>query len=189
MRVAVYGGTNSKEYTKKDMDESQKLGRFLATKGVEVVTGACLGFPYFVGKEVVQNGGKVIGFSPAKDEAEHIERYKFLLDGCSYIRYMENPGETQAQNFTRRGVDLTENSDLVVAIGGSWGTYTELLFSFIYKRPIILIEEFGGAVEAFANTWKFFNERDYNPEVHYGSRIIRVKTVDEAIEVLEKEFI
>ncbi|MCL2846566.1 MAG: hypothetical protein FWE38_02640 [Firmicutes bacterium] len=186
MRVTVYGGTNNKAFTEQELDCSERLGRYLAKIGAEVLTGACRGFPRFVGREAARNGSKVIGYSPAMNEQEHIEKYKFPMDGVTHMEYIKVNGEHQADNFLRRSWDMVPFSDVAIALGGSWGTYTELLFSFWYKKTIILVQGFGGATEAFANTWNFFDSRDNNPAVHMGSTIINVANVDEAIAALEK---
>ncbi|MCL2756346.1 MAG: hypothetical protein FWE45_04850 [Firmicutes bacterium] len=186
MRVTVYGGTNNVVYSEQEMACSHKLGRYLASIGAEILTGACRGFPQFVGQEAVKHGAKVVGYSPALNERDHVEKYQFPLDGVSHMEYIKIDGVNQADNFLRRSWDMNEFSDVAVALGGSWGTYTELLFSFWYKKTIILVKGFGGACEAFHSTWKFFDERDNNPAVHQGSTIIIVENVEEAISELEK---
>jgi len=184
--VTVFGGTNNKEFTAAEEACSKKLGKYLGEVGAEVLTGACRGFPLFVGREAIKHGAKVIGYSPAMDEKEHVEKYGFPLDGVTDMEYIKKDGKHQADNFLTRSWEMTPYSDVVIALGGSWGTYTELLFSFWYKKTIILVEGFGGAVEAFGNTHKFFGSRCYNPGVHYGATLISVKTVDEAVAEIEK---
>jgi len=91
-----------------------------------------------------------------------------------------------AENFLRRSWDMTPFSDVVIALGGSWGTYSELIFSFFAKKIIILVENFGGAAQAFINTHTFFGARDVNPAVHNGSIIIPVPDIDAAIGMIKK---
>jgi len=186
MKVTVYGGTNNKEYTKQEMECSHKLGKYLAGIGAEILTGACRGFPQFVGQEAIKHGGKVIGYSPALNEKDHVEKYGFPLDAVTHMEYIKKDGVNQADNFLTRSWEMTPYSDVVIALGGSWGTYTELLFSFWYKKTIILVKGFGGACEAFHNTWTFFDERCINPAVHHGANIILVDNVEQAIEQIEK---
>jgi len=100
--------------------------------------------------------------------------------------YVKSTFPTMAEAFMRRSLDMTPFSDVVVALGGSWGTFGELYFSFMFKRTIILVEEFEGAVKAFEDAYEFFGKRDVNPNVHNGAKIIRVKSVDECIEALIK---
>ena len=42
-----------------------------------VITGACPGISYYVGDGVIKNGGKVKGYTPAKDISKHCNLYKF----------------------------------------------------------------------------------------------------------------
>ena len=86
----------------------------------------------------------------------------------------------------RRSMDMTPFGDITVALGGSWGTFSELIMAFMLKSTIILVEEFEGAVRAFIDAYGFFGKYDINPAVHNGAKIIRVKTVDEAIAEMSK---
>ena len=190
MKVTVYGGTNNKKYTPKEIEMCEKFGVFLAGIGAEVLTGACGGYPYYVGKAVVQNGGRVIGYSPARNHREHVDAYKYPLDGVSELVFREEKKGSEkiakAQTFMNRSIDMTPFSDVVVALGGSWGTFFELLLSFWHKKTMILVQSFEGAVKAFDNTYKFFGSRDVNPEVHNGPKIIRVKDIKAAAKEISK---
>jgi len=186
MKVTIYGGTNNTEYTKAEKDDCVKLGTFLAKNGIEVLTGACYGYPYYVGHAAAKAGGVVIGYSPALDLKEHIEKYKFPTDGVTKLEFIQSDGVSKADNFLRRSMDMSAYSDVVVAMGGSWGTYSELIFSFFYKKTIILIEKYDGATVAFQETWDFFDKRDNNPHVHNGATILRAKDIDEACSLILK---
>lgn len=182
MKITVYGGTNNKVYTDRQIAECEKLGAWLGSVGASVLTGACKGYPYYVGKAAIKAGAKeVIGYSPAVNLKEHTDLYKFPTDGVTKIVYTRGKYESMSESFLRRSMDMTPYSDVVVAMGGSWGTFAELVFSFMYQRKIILVEEFEGAVKAFEDVYDFFGARDINPAVHNGAKIIKVKTVDELI--------
>jgi len=185
-KVTVYGGTNNKHYSEHEIKECEKLGTWLGRNGIEILTGACQGMPYFIGRAAVREGGKVTGFTPAKNQREHVEKYDFPLDGVSDLVFNKTRYYTMAENFLRRSWDMTPFSDIVIVLGGSWGTYSELIFSFFAKKIIILVESFGGAVEAFKNTHAFFGARDVNPAVHNGSTIVPVPDITAAIEIIKK---
>ena len=187
MKITVYGGTNNKVYTDHQKAECEKLGKFLGEKGMEVLTGACRGYPYFVGKAAIKYGCKqVIGYTPAQTLEEHIEKFNFPTDGVTDLVFTETLYKTQAEAFIRRSMDMTPFSDIVIALGGSWGTFSELILSFMLRRTIILVTEFEGAVEAFNQAYEFFGAREINPVVHEGAKIIKVKTVDDAIQEMAK---
>ena len=179
-KVTVFGGTNAKNYTKDIQNKCSVLGKYIASQNAEILTGACLGFPYFVAKAAIAQGGQVTGYSPAKNLKEHIELYKFPTDGTTNLVFEDH---TEAP-FLKRSLDMMPFSDVVIAMGGSWGTYVELVFSLFYKKDIILITEFGGAVEQFIDSYNFFGSRDYNPVVHEGAKLHIVETVEQAINKL-----
>ncbi|MBO4726252.1 MAG: LOG family protein [Clostridia bacterium] len=174
MKITVYGGTNNKYYSEKEIQACADLGKFLAQHGFEILTGACGGYPYYIGRGAVQAGGKVIGYTPAKDLQEHLERYKFATDGVTDLEFNKNVLSTNSENFLKRSMDMTPYSDVVVALGGSWGTFSELLFSFFAKKKIIIVDEFKGAGEIFDIVDDFFRQRDNNPDVVNGAEIIHV---------------
>jgi len=186
MKVIVYGSQNNAVYTPEEIKKCKKFGEFLAKKGCEILTGACTGYPYFVGKAAVAKGARVIGYSPGINEEEHVNVYKFLTDGVNEMVYNEVKYPSMSESYLRRSMDMTSFSDIVVAMGGSWGTFSELLLSFMLKRTIIMIEEFEGAVKAFKDVYDFMGARDINPAVHNGAKLIYVKTVDEAITLMSK---
>jgi predicted Rossmann-fold nucleotide-binding protein len=46
---------------------------------------------------------------------------------------------------------VANSGDVVIAIGGRWGTLNEISFSMIYKKPLILIKGTGGCVDEIIN--------------------------------------
>lgn len=179
MKITVYGGTNNKYYSEAEIQACADLGKFLAEHNFEILTGACGGYPYYVGRGAVQARGKVIGYTPAVDMQEHLERYKFTTDGVTDLVYNEHVLPTNSENFLKRSMDMTPYSDVVVALGGSWGTFSELLFSFFAKKKMIIVDEFQGAGEIFKTVNEFFRSRDNNPDVQNGAEIIYVKDLNE----------
>ncbi len=175
MKITVYGGTNNKFYSEQEIKACADLGKFLAENKFEILTGACMGYPYFVGRGAVQAGGKVIGYTPAEDLQEHLGKYQFVTDGVSDLVFNENILPTKSENFLKRSMDMTPYSDVVIAMGGSWGTFSELLFSFFAKKKIIIVDEFKGAGEIFDTVDTYFRNRDNNPDVVNGAEIIHVK--------------
>jgi len=180
MRVTIYGG-GYKNLSDYEIKQCKKLGKFLASIGAEVLTGGGSGFPYQVGKAAVQAGARVYGRSPARNEQEHVAKFNFALDGVSDMIYMTKNYPTPAEGLLKRMQDMQPFSDLVISLGGNWGTFYELVLSVYYKKTIILVHEFEGASVAFQNVHTFFGARDFNPKVHLGATLIPVGTVDEAI--------
>ena len=186
MKITVYGGTNNKSYSEQEMADCEKLGQYLASLGADILTGACGGFPYFVGRAAARAGGKVIGYTPALNAKEHTDVYKFPMDGVTDMVYAKARNQTRSEDFAQRSIDMTPFSDVVIAVGGSWGTFFELMLSFMYKKTIILIENYEGAVKAFSDVYDYFASRDVNPAVHFGPKIVKVKDIGAAIKWFAK---
>ncbi|MCL2228680.1 MAG: hypothetical protein FWC00_02495 [Firmicutes bacterium] len=181
-RIIVNGGTNNKNYSAQEKAQCEKLGEYLGSIGAEVKTGGCGGYPYFVGKKAVETGARVWGQSPALNEKEHLEKFGYPIDGVTDMIYAKpQKFANKAESFLLRMQEMQPFADVVVCLGGSWGTYYECQLAFWYKKIILVVEEFGGACEAFLNTYDFFASRDTLASVHEGAKIIRCKTVDDAI--------
>ncbi|UJG44555.1 MAG: TIGR00725 family protein [Candidatus Heimdallarchaeum endolithica] len=70
------------------------------------------------------------------------------------------------------------SADVVVGIGGGAGTLSEIAMAWQYGKKIILIEKSGGWSEKIAKEEKI-DEKE-------REKIIRVKEVEEAIEIIRK---
>ena len=186
MRVLVQGG-GYRKLSDHEINECKKLGEFLASIGAEIMTGGGTGYPYQIGRAAVQAGAKVYGRSPARNAKDHEEKYGFKFDGVTDLIYMDKEFSKHAEGLLYRMQDMQSFADLVIAIGGTWGTLYELLLSFYHKKTIILIEEFEGATTLFKDAHTYFGKRgDINPKIHFGPTLIPVKNVNEAIEQLKK---
>jgi len=186
IKVLVQGG-GYRKLPEHEINECKKLGEFLASVGAEIMTGGGTGYPYQVGKAAVKAGARVFGRSPAKNAKEHEEKYGFKFDGITDLIYMDKDFTNHTDGLLQRMQDMQSFSDLVIALGGTWGTLYELLLSFYHKKTIILIQEFEGATTLFNNAYTYFDTRgDINPKVHYGPTLISVKDVGEAIAAIKK---
>jgi hypothetical protein len=159
------------------------LGAWLAENNVSLMTGACSGVPYYVGKGAVDNGGRVIGYSPAVDNQEHLEKFDFPTDGCSEIYYLE--GEYSKNDaFLIRSMQMMEASDLVISLYGNWGTLNELVFSVFSGKKIITAAFLGGASDIFSGVFKTL---DSQGAYHYGAKLLVANTVHDLKSIIKEE--
>jgi len=179
-------GGGYKVLSTKELADCEKLGKYLAGSGYEIQTGGGTGYPYAVGKAAVQSGARVFGRSPAISQAEHIEKFHFKMDGCTDYIYVTKKFDTPAEGLIARMQDMQPFSDLVIAMGGTWGTLYELTLSLYFRKTIILITGFKGATKVFRDAHRYFGKGNFNPVIHQGAKIITVKTVDEAIQEMAK---
>lgn len=185
MKITVYGAGHRK-LSDYEIKQCKKLGKYLGSVKAEVMTTGGSGIPYHVGKAAVQGGAHVYGRSPARNAEEHVKKFGGALDGVTDMIYMTKSYPTPAEGLLKRTQEMQPFSELVISMGGNWGTFYELILSLYYKKTIILVNEFEGASVAFQNVHTFFGVRDFNPRVHLGATLIPVKDIDEAIAVLKK---
>jgi len=61
-------------------EKAEIMGQEIARAGLVLVTGATTGIPYWAAKGARNEGGLVIGFSPAASEEAHVKSYRLPTD-------------------------------------------------------------------------------------------------------------
>ncbi len=112
-----------------------------------LLTGACPGFPHDAVQGAVEMKGKCIGFSPAVDRKDHVERYKYPTEGFTELRFVPATYEhTNNIDICRkyRNVSSVAASDAVIIIGGRIGTMNEFTLAYDLGKDIGILEDSGG---------------------------------------------
>jgi uncharacterized protein (TIGR00725 family) len=141
--IAVYGSAGGSEVGKLKL-QAYLLGSLIAKKKCILATGACPGLPHEAARGAYEEGGIVLGFSPAMNLEQHVNLYKFPVDQYLLIfTGMENKG---------RNVISTRTSRAAIFISGRFGTLNE--FTSFYDeadetKVIGLLEGSGGVVDEF----------------------------------------
>lgn len=141
-KIGVFGSAGGKD------NEANKVAAFeigweIAIRDGIVLTGDCGGFPYEAARGASEAGGMTIGFSPAMNLAEHVEKHIFP-DGPSIHIFtgMEKKG---------RNLICTRSCDAAIFISGRSGTMNE--FTLVYDegegKVIGLLLGSGGAVDDY----------------------------------------
>ncbi|MEK7555585.1 MAG: hypothetical protein AAB516_02065 [Patescibacteria group bacterium] len=112
---------------------AEELGREIVRHNAVLVDGATTGFPLWAAKGAKEEGGIVIGLSPASTEKEHIQDYKLPFDYHDLIIYT-------GFNYTGRNLLLTRTSDAVIVGCGRMGTLNEFTIAFEDNKPIGVLE-------------------------------------------------
>ncbi len=112
---------------------AEELGREIVRHGCVLVEGATTGFPFWTAKGAKEEGGMVIGFSPAVSEKEHINVYNLPTDYRDIIVYT-------GANYSGRNLLLTRAADAVVIGCGRMGTINEFTIAFEDGKPIGILE-------------------------------------------------
>ncbi len=128
--VAVVGsGTASGELYEK----AREVGRLVAERGGTVVCGGRSGVMEAAARGATEAGGTAIGILPDEDRKRANE----------YLKFSIATGTGHARNLA-----VVCSGDVVVAVGGEYGTLSEIGLALKVGRPVVALEswDLGGHV-------------------------------------------
>jgi uncharacterized protein (TIGR00725 family) len=105
-------------------DAARTVGRLLAQAGATVVTGGLGGVMAAAGRGARAAGGHVTAILPGTDRGEAHEADTVVCSGV---------GEA-------RNLAVVASADAVIAVGGGWGTLSEIGLARKLGRPVVLLE-------------------------------------------------
>ncbi len=121
-QIAVCGESNPETAY---ADVAFEVGRLLAQRGARVLCGGMRGVMEAVARGARQGGGLTIGILPGDDPA----------DANAYIDVPIATG----MGFARNAI-LARAADGLIAIGGGWGTLSELAMARRMGRPVVALQ-------------------------------------------------
>ncbi len=129
-QVVVIGSSDASEY----LEESYEIGRYIARNGWALITGGRGGVMEAASRGASVEEGVVVGVIP--DTA--------FSGANSYCTIVIPTGIGFARNVIN-----ALSGDVIIAIGGKYGTLSELAFARQYRKPIICCTFAGGWGETF----------------------------------------
>lgn len=139
-KICVSGAAETGHCGSETLEKAEELGRVIARRGMVLVTGATTGLPYWAAKGAKEEGGIVIGFSPAASKRAHLNVYRLPTDYHDLIVYT-------GFDYSGRNLILTRASDAVITICGRMGTLNEFTIAFEDGRPQGVLTETGGVAD------------------------------------------
>ena len=103
---------------------AEEVGAGLARAGFTLVTGGAFGAMEAASRGAKQAGGTVVGLLPGTDRSEANEWSDVTL--ATGIGHARNLG-------------VVASADVVVAVGGEWGTLSEIGLAGVVGRPVVLL--------------------------------------------------
>ncbi|PIR88996.1 MAG: hypothetical protein COU07_03850 [Candidatus Harrisonbacteria bacterium CG10_big_fil_rev_8_21_14_0_10_40_38] len=139
-KIGVSGAAETGHCAIDAVEKAEAVGREIARAGLVLVTGATTGMPYWSAKGAKEEGGMVIGLSPASSEAAHVKTYHLPVDYHDVIVYT-------GFEYSGRNLLLTRSVDAVVVICGRIGTLNEFTIAYEDHKPIGILEGSGGTAD------------------------------------------
>ena len=119
--VAVVGPAEAGDA---EVAAAEEVGRLLAAAGVLVVTGGLGGVMAAASRGAAAAGGTVLGLLPGTDRAAANDSVTVAVP----------TGLGQARNAL-----VVRTADALVAVGGSWGTLSEVALARRLGRPVVVV--------------------------------------------------
>jgi uncharacterized protein (TIGR00725 family) len=131
VQISVIGGGSAEPEL---IDQAERVGRGIAEAGAVLVCGGMGGVMEAAARGARAAGGVVIGVLPGHSPD----------DGNEHLSHGIATGVGQARNLAVVG-----SGDAVIAVGGEWGTLSEIAFARRLARPVIGLQ-----------TWQLHNRAD-----------------------------
>jgi len=125
VQIAVIGSGAENE------SRAEEVGRLLAERGATVVTGGRNEVMAAAARGAKAAGGTTIGILPGESRAAANE----------WIDHVVVTGVGHARNLA-----VVASADAVIAVGGAWGTLSEIALARVVGRPVVVLDP-GWAVE------------------------------------------
>jgi hypothetical protein len=107
------------------LEAAEQVGRLLAEAGAVVVCGGLGGVMEAASRGATGAGGVTIGVIPGSDPAEANE----------HVTHAVATGVGQARNLAVVG-----SGEAVIAVGGAWGTLSEIAFARKLGKPVVALK-------------------------------------------------
>lgn len=118
------------------LETAENIGRYIARKNGVLICGGRGGIMKAACRGCKEENGITIGILPdSKNEANE------------FVDIALPTGIGHKRNYL-----VVSSGDVVIAIGGRWGTLNEISFAMIFKKPIVLIRGTGGCVDKIIQT-------------------------------------
>jgi uncharacterized protein (TIGR00725 family) len=106
-------------------EKAREVGRLIAESGATVVCGGLSGVMEAAARGATEAGGMVIGILPDEDRRRQ----------NGYLTYSVATGVGQARNLA-----VVCSGDVVIAVGGEYGTLSEIGLARKVGRPVVVLE-------------------------------------------------
>jgi len=139
-KICVCGAAETGHCQKDVLDKAKELGREIIRQNGILITGATSGIPYWAAIGAKEEGGVVIGLSPAASEVSHLKTYHLPTDYHDVIIYT-------GFEYAGRNLLLTRSSDAVIIVCGRMGTLNEFTIAFEDQKVIGVLINTGGTAD------------------------------------------
>lgn len=136
--IGVMGGSSC---SKEEYEVAYQVGRLIAKNGFILLCGGGRGVMEGAAKGAFEEGGLTIGIMPGSNKEESPPN--------PYIKIPIYTGMSDGRNSIN-----VKSSDVIIAIGGSSGTLSEIALALKNDKPVILLKTFD--IDKIINSEKLY---------------------------------
>jgi uncharacterized protein (TIGR00725 family) len=122
LQVSVIGASEGEEELLRD---AQEVGTRVAEAGAVLICGGMTGVMEAASMGAAQAGGTVIGIVPSTHTG----------DANTHVTHSIATGIGHARNLA-----VVASGDAVIAVGGEWGTLSEIAFARKLEKPVVALQ-------------------------------------------------
>lgn len=160
-KFVVSGAAEEGFCTVDAVEKAREIGREIIRQNGILLTGATTGIPDFAAKGAKEEGGVVIGISPAASFQHHVKTYRLPIENYDTIIYT-------GFDYSGRNLILTKAADAVIVICGGFGTLNEFTIALEDNKPIGILEDSGGVASEVDDLLKKIND----PHRHGAGKVV-----------------
>lgn len=182
MKCAVIGGSSlAPNFTEEQQEKLRGLGSWMAEHDIQLLTGACTGYPYLVVQGFAAAGGVSVGYSPASSQEEDHRVFHHPDDAAGRLVFLPPNSQSPAARLLMRSIPLVDDADAVVSICGNWGTLLEQTAAIVCGKPLIVLEASGGASALLSDIYPVLEGQNVND---YGGQILYAHSISKIVRIL-----
>ena len=144
MKIGIFGSShkNNPEIIK----QTKEIGRLLALKNHEVVTGGSPGYPHIVASSALAAGGKATVYAVGLNLKDHKKYHATDISKYTNIIYQKKYFKKELSMIDNyaRSLDMVMDIDTAVIIGGRVGTMYEISILCGMAKDFFVLEDSGG---------------------------------------------
>jgi uncharacterized protein (TIGR00725 family) len=154
MRKVTVGvmGSAGGEFAAEVLERCRELGREIARRDCIIVTGACPGLPHHAVLGAKEEGGLVLGVSPAVSLYEHVEYYRSPHTEYDFIVFT-------GSGLMGREVAAIRSCDIVIVVGGRSGTLGEFAIAYDEGKLIGALQDTHGIADHVEELVRMVNKK------------------------------
>lgn len=154
MKIAIFSSAST-DITNENLLLAQNIGKYLAEKGVTVITGGCTGLPFSVVRSAFSAGAETVAYYPDISEKD------LSLNSKVHNNDLSNQYTQKRffKGFMYRSVRIIEDVDGAIVFNGRFGTLSEFAIAVEEGLKIAVIEGTGGITDEIKRLAEIVNRQ------------------------------